>query len=76
MEVLITVLKITYLFWPAVLLFGIGSLFQKNVPLGERLRLATQSVFLGWVFMALILGVILWQGDQPLLIFQPEIDRI
>ena len=76
MEVFITVLKITYLFWPAVLLFGIGSLFQKNVLLGERLRLATKSVFLGWVFMALLLGVILWQGDQPLLVFPPQINYL
>ena len=76
MEVFITVLKITYLFWPAVLLLGIGSLFRKNAPLWGRLRLAMQKIFLGWVFMALLLGVILWQEEQPFLVFPPQINYL
>jgi hypothetical protein len=69
MEALITFFRITYLLWPLILLFGVRPLFRKNLPLLERLRIAIQKVFLGWIFMAFSLAVILTQDRQPFLFF-------
>ena len=76
MEALVTFLRITYLVWPVILLFGIRSLLRKKFSLLDRLRLATQKIFLGWLFMAISLGFILWQDRQPFLIFQPQVNYL
>lgn len=54
------------------LLFGVRTMFKKEISISERLRLATRKVFLGWIITALALGVILWQGRQPYLLFPLE----
>ena len=76
MEALVTFFRITYLVWPVILLFGIRSLLRKKFSLLDRLRLATQKIFLGWIFMAASLGLILWQDRQPYLIFQPQVNYL
>lgn len=76
MEALIILFRITYLFWPLILLFGIRSLFRKNLPLLERIRMAIQKVFLGWLFMALSLGVILLNDRQPFLFFTRQVNDL
>lgn len=76
MEALIILFRITYLFWPLILLFGIRSLFRKNLPLLERIRLAIQKVFLGWLFMALSLGVILLNDRQPFIFFTRQVNDL
>lgn len=76
MEALIILFRITYLFWPLILLFGIRSLFRKNLPLLERIRMAIQKVFLGWLFMALSLGVILLNDRQPFIFFTRQVNDL
>ena len=76
MEALITVSRIFYLFWPLVLLVGVKALFKKETPLMDRLWLGTQNIFLGWILMALSLGLILWQGRQPIMFFPQQVNYL
>jgi hypothetical protein len=66
--------NLIYLFWPLILLLGLRKLFQKQFPLKERLRLAIQRVFIGWLFMAAALAIIYWQDQQPILLLPAEIN--
>ena len=76
METLITICRLTYLFWPSILVFGIIALFKRNLSLSGRLLRATQNIFLGWILMATSLGIILWQGRQPLLLIPEQINYL
>ncbi len=76
MEALEIICKTSFFFWPMILLFGVRILFKRELSLLARLRIATQKVFFGWVIMALTLGVILWQGSQPYLLFPLETNYI
>lgn len=72
METFITISRITYLFWPLILLLGVGIFFRKNLPILKRLRRAAQNIFLGWIVTAISLGVILWQDRQPILLLPKQ----
>jgi len=76
MEVLVTIANIFYLFWPLTLMFGIKKLFQKELPIKDRFRQAVQGVFIGWIFMALTLGFIYWQGGQPFFLISEQTNHL
>lgn len=76
MEVLVTIANIFYLFWPLTLIFGVKKLFRKELPLKVRFRQAVQGIFIVWIFMALILGFIYWQGGQPFFLVSEQTNHL
>ena len=75
MEGLFAVFSIFYSFWPLILLFGLGSLFQAGKPFGERLWRAVQEIFIVWVVWALFWAYLAWQGRQPVLLLPEALNR-
>lgn len=76
MEALITIFSIAHIFWPLILVLGIRKLFQKNLNIYDRIRLAIQNIFILWVLMACTLIFILWQGQQPILLIPRQLNTL
>ena len=70
-EALIALFSILFIFWPAIPLFGVRSLFLNELPFIERCRVGIRRVFYAWLIWGIFLSYIYWHGRQPI-IFLPE----
>jgi len=71
-EAFIALFSIIYIFWPLLILFGLRILFKRGQPFTERVRKASDRIFIGWLVWAFCLVFIYWQGQEPILVM-PEI---
>jgi len=67
MKALTAIFSILYAFWPLLILSGMRVLFLKKGSLKDKMLLAARRVFLVWFIWAIFLGLIYWQGRQPIL---------
>lgn len=71
MEALVAVSSILFLFWPLILIFGFWEIFSRENTLAEKVKVGSFRVFIGWVIWAGIIGILYWQGRQPIIFIFP-----
>jgi hypothetical protein len=67
MDALVAIFSILYSFWPLMLLFGIRSLFQKDLSIPFRILTGIRNIFFAWFGWSLILLLIYFNGRRPIL---------
>lgn len=65
MEGFIAIFTILYAFWPLIVFFGVRPFFQRGVPFLNRVRQASNRVFLGWVVWAAFWVYLLINAQMP-----------
>ena len=74
MEGFTAIFTILYAFWPLVITFGFGALFSRGQTFSERLRIAANRVFWGWVIWAAFWGYLLFNGQTPFSLIPKPLD--
>jgi len=75
LEALTAIFSILYIFWPLIIFFGLRELFSKQHNLADRIRLAIQQIFVGWLAWVFFLGFIYWQNKQPFVLLPRALDH-
>ena len=68
------VFSILYSFWPLMLLFGIRSLFRKDLSIPLRLLTGIRTIFFAWLGWSLILLLIYIDGRRPILFIDASLN--
>lgn len=76
MEGFIAIFTILYAFWPLIIFFGFRPLFKRGESFLNRVRLAANRVFWGWVVWAAFWGTLLANEQSPFSLIPEPLNTI
>ncbi|MBG0788558.1 MAG: restriction endonuclease [Anaerolineaceae bacterium] len=76
MEGFIAISTILYAFWPLIIFFGFGPLFQRGETFPDRIKRASNRVFLGWIVWGAFWGYLLVNNTQPFSLIPEPLNTI